>query len=141
MYNLIIAFSVIVVLATITTGVIMITDGKKIKIGGKTLTSASISLFILSIVSFSLMFIPQVVKAADSSIASGNGLGYLAAGISTGLACIGAGIAVATVGAAALGAMSEDPKVFGKTLIFVGLAEGIAIYGLIISIMILTNLG
>ncbi len=65
---------------------------------------------------------------------------YLAAGISTGLAAIGAGFAVASVGAAALGALSEDPKVFGKTLIYIGLAEGIAIYGLIISIMIITAL-
>lgn len=75
--------------------------------------------------------------ASDSS--SGDGMAYLAAALSTGLATIGAGIAVAVAGSAALGAISEDSKLLGKTLIFVGLAEGIAIYGLIISIMILNK--
>lgn len=67
------------------------------------------------------------------------GMAYLAAALSTGLATIGAGIAVAVAGSAALGAISEDSSLLGKTLIFVGLAEGIAIYGLIISIMILNK--
>jgi len=62
---------------------------------------------------------------------------YLAAALSTGLAALGAGIAVAYVGASAVGAISEKPEMTGRALIFVGLAEGIAIYGLIISIMIL----
>ncbi len=61
----------------------------------------------------------------------------LAAAISTGLACIGAGIGVASSGAAAVGAIAEKPEAFGRALIFVGLAEGIAIYGLIISFIIL----
>jgi V/A-type H+-transporting ATPase subunit K len=61
----------------------------------------------------------------------------LAAAISTGFGCLGAGIAVAYVGAAAVGAVGEKPEVAGRTLIFVGLAEGIAIYGLIIAIMVL----
>ena len=62
---------------------------------------------------------------------------FLAAGIATGLSALAGGIAVAYVGAAAVGAISEKPEVAGRTLIFVGLAEGIAIYGLIIAIMIL----
>jgi V/A-type H+-transporting ATPase subunit K len=62
---------------------------------------------------------------------------FLAAAISTGFGCLGAGIAVGYVGAAAVGAVGEKPEVAGRTLIFVGLAEGIAIYGLIIAIMIL----
>jgi V/A-type H+-transporting ATPase subunit K len=61
----------------------------------------------------------------------------LAAAISTGLACVGAGIAVASSGAAAVGAIAEKPESFGRSLIFVGLSEGIAIYGLIISFLIL----
>jgi V/A-type H+/Na+-transporting ATPase subunit K len=61
----------------------------------------------------------------------------LAAAISTGIACIGAGIAVASTGAAAIGAIAEKPESFGRSLIFVGMAEGIAIYGLIISFMVL----
>ena len=63
----------------------------------------------------------------------------LGAALSTGLAAIGAGIAVGIAGAAAIGAITEKPETLGRTLIFVGLAEGIAIYGLIISFMILTR--
>ena len=76
-------------------------------------------------------------EQTQSDSSSAEGMAYLAAALSTGLATIGAGIAVAVAGSAALGAISEDSKLLGKTLIFVGLAEGIAIYGLIISIMIM----
>jgi V/A-type H+-transporting ATPase subunit K len=62
---------------------------------------------------------------------------FASAAIAVGLGSIGAGLAVAFVGAAAVGAMSEKPEIAGKALIYVGLAEGIAIYGLIIAIMIL----
>lgn len=63
----------------------------------------------------------------------------MGAALATGLAAIGAGIAVGIAGAAAIGAITEKPETLGRTLIFVGLAEGIAIYGLIISFMILTR--
>ena len=67
------------------------------------------------------------------------GIAMIAAALSTGLACLGAGIAVALVASSAVGAISENPGLLGKTIIFAGLAEGIAIYGLIISIMILNQ--
>jgi V/A-type H+-transporting ATPase subunit K len=67
--------------------------------------------------------------------------GFIAAAASTGLGALGAAYAVSHVGAAALGAMGERPDLAGRALIFVGLAEGIAIYGLIVSIMILARLG
>lgn len=63
-----------------------------------------------------------------------------AAGV-VGIGSIGAGIAVAYVGSAALGAIGEKPDLFGRALIFVALAEGIAIYGVIIAMMILGRLG
>ncbi len=63
--------------------------------------------------------------------------GFLSAAISVGLGSIAAGIAVAYVGAAALGMVGERPELVGRSLIFVGLAEGIAIYGLILALMIL----
>ena len=66
---------------------------------------------------------------------------FIAAAISTGLGALGAGVAVGYVGAAAVGAMSEKPEIAGRALVFVGLAEGIAIYGLIIAIMILGKIG
>jgi V/A-type H+-transporting ATPase subunit K len=66
--------------------------------------------------------------------------GLVAAALSTALAALGAGFAVAKVGTAAIGALAEKPELFGRLLIFVGLAEGIAIYGLIVSILILNRL-
>lgn len=63
--------------------------------------------------------------------------GFIAAALAVGASSIGAGIAVALVGSAAMGAISEKPEMAGRALIFLGLAEGIAIYGLIVAIMIL----
>ena len=77
----------------------------------------------------------ETTLTAESARVASSGL--LAAAICTGVGSLGAGIAVAYVGAAALGAISEKPELAGRALIFVGLAEGIAIYGLIIAIMIL----
>ena len=66
--------------------------------------------------------------------------GLMAAALSTGLSALAAGFAVARVGAAAVGLLAEKPELFGRVLILVGLAEGIAIYGLIVSILILNRL-
>lgn len=66
--------------------------------------------------------------------------GFIAAALATGLSSLGAGIAVASVGSAAIGALAEKPELLGRTLILVGLAEGIAIYGLIVSILILNRI-
>lgn len=74
-------------------------------------------------------------SAKDNS----KGLGLLAAGLVTGLAGIGGGIAVAAGAPAAIAATSEDPKAFGKALIFVALGESIALYGVVISILILNK--
>jgi V/A-type H+-transporting ATPase subunit K len=81
-------------------------------------------------------------EAAASSIAGTNaqGLGFIAAALSAGLASLGAGIAVAAGAPAAIGAVSENAKNFGKAIIFVVLGEGIAIYGLLISILIIQKL-
>lgn len=91
----------------------------------------------------SIMMFGGNVHAAEAATASSSlatGLGYIAAALVTGLSCIGGGIAVASAASAALGAISEDSSVLGKSLIFVGLAEGVCLYGLIISFMILGKL-
>lgn len=75
----------------------------------------------------------EVAQVASST----EGWRYMAAALSTGLSCIGAGIAVASAASAALGALSEDSSIMGKALIFVALAESIALYGLLISFSIL----
>ena len=78
--------------------------------------------------------------AADAAASSSTGLGLIAMGLAVGLGGIGGGIAVGPSAAAAIGATSEDPKNFGKSIIFVALGEGIALYGLLISFMIMTRL-
>ena len=88
-----------------------------------------------------MMYGGNVQAAGDAGLSStAIGMGYLAAALVTGLSCIGGGIAVASAASAALGAISEDSSVLGKSLIFVGLAEGVCLYGLIISFMILGKL-
>lgn len=89
-----------------------------------------------------MLFAGAPVQAAEGAAAasSATGFGYLAAALSTGLSCVGGGIAVASAASAALGAISEDPSALGKSLIFVGLAEGVCLYGLIISFMIIGRL-
>lgn len=85
-------------------------------------------------------FVSAVGDATATAAATtgiGDGLKYIGAALSTGLASIGAGIGVGGGAPAAIGACSEDPKAFGKAMIFVVLGEGIAIYGLVISFLIL----
>ncbi|HOK41992.1 MAG TPA: ATP synthase subunit C [bacterium] len=88
-----------------------------------------------------------VLKAEETQIIDntkkdtiGLGIGLIGAAISISVSCIAAAYAVSSLGAAAIGAMSEKEELFGKFLIFIGLAEGIAIYGLIIAVLILNKL-
>ena len=94
----------------------------------------------------SLLFWWSPASAVESTSMAGGALipdtiswGFVAAALATGLSSLGAGIAVAGVGSAAIGAIAEKPEMLGRSLIIVGLAEGIAIYGLIISILILNR--
>ena len=110
----------------------------------RTLGVNTVFFFGTLLVAMAVMFSGQSVEAAETTAANAagiaTGLGYLAAALVTGLSCIGGGIAVASAASAALGALSEDSSILGKSLIFVGLAEGVCLYGLIISFMILGNL-
>ena len=107
-----------------------------------------VSVFSLCVLIFAVSA-ANVVMAADeigetpaesTEAGMGAGIGMLAAALATGLSCMGGGIAVASSASAAIGAISENPKVFGQALIFVALAEGVALYGLIISLQILAKL-
>ena len=77
------------------------------------------------------------VEAAAAAGGMAEGLKYVGAALAVGLSGIGGGIAVASSASAALGAISENDKAFGKALIFVGLAEGVALYGLIVALLLL----
>jgi len=82
----------------------------------------------------------QAASAPTKQVSdSVRGMGFIAAAIAVGLSCIAAGLAVGMSNAAAMGAVAERPELMGRALLFVGLAEGIAIYGLVIGIMILTK--
>lgn len=82
---------------------------------------------------------PVATKPAKTT-STGVGLGLLGAALATAGSSLGAGVALSGVGAAAIGAVTEKPGMFGLSLVYVGLAEGIAIYGIVISIMILGRL-
>ncbi|NLC93182.1 MAG: ATPase [Treponema sp.] len=75
--------------------------------------------------------------ATEVSAKSSSGVKYLAAALAVGLACIGGGMAVGKIGAAAMGAMSENAELSGKALPFVGLAEGICLWGMLVGVLIL----
>lgn len=116
--------------------------GEKNKKRYKKAIASNVFIFFGSIVIAGIMlFAGEPVHAAETAgAATATGFGYLAAALATGLSCVGGGIAVASAASAALGAISEDPSALGKSLIFVGLAEGVCLYGLIISFMILGKL-
>lgn len=80
---------------------------------------------------------PAMAAATGGEVSVGLGLALIGIGIPTALATIGAGIAVGPVGAASMAVLAEKPEIFGRTLIYLGLAEGIAIYGLVVSILLL----
>ena len=110
------------------------------KAGGKISLVAGLFLFFGTVVLADVWLFSGPVygaQAEDLTVTGQEGWRYLAAAISTGLSCIGAGVAVASAGSAAIGALSEDASVMGKALIFVALAESIALYGLLISFSIL----
>lgn len=93
------------------------------------------------------IFVPFGASAAGATTTAAaaasdfaRSMGFIAAALTTGLSCLGAGIAVASAAPAAIGAFSEDPKAFGKAIVFVGIGESIALFGVLISILILGKL-
>lgn len=77
--------------------------------------------------------------ASDASGTVDSGAAFIGAAIAVAASALGGGIAVAYTGSAALAALSEQPDLFGRAMVVVGLAEGIAIYGLIVAVLILGN--
>lgn len=114
--------------------------GKKKEGSVKASLALNILLFFGTLVVADMLLFSGHIYAADTgaaAAAAAEGWRYMAAALSTGLSCIGAGVAVASAASAAIGALSEDAGVMGKALIFVALAESIALYGLLISFSIL----
>lgn len=121
------------------TAAIIITLGSGCALKGKRVSNPRLVLSLVSGCTLVMLFAGSALAATDGTAASSSaaGMAYLGASLAAGLACIGAGIAVAVVGAAALGVVGEKPEMLGSTLIYLGLAEGIAIYGVIIALLIL----
>ena len=112
--------------------------GEKTKGRYKTALGVNVFLFFGTMIAAAAFMFSGNAFAAEETAAAG--MGYLSAALATGLSCLGGGIAVSAAASAALGAISEDSSILGKSLIFVGLAEGVCLYGLIISFMILGKL-
>ena len=135
MYSILILGSAITI--TVCAGFYFRSHGRGIN-GAKAksvVLGAMVFLFAMLCLSVIPVFAAETAGAAQAS--SADTYRYLGASLAIGLACIGAGIAVGYVGAAACGIIGEKPEMLGKTLIYLGLAEGIAVYGIVISILIL----
>ncbi len=79
----------------------------------------------------------DVPAQAENAKADAGSIKFIAAAIAVGLACIAGGMAVGKIGSAAMGAMSENAELSGKALPFVGLAEGICLWGFLVALLII----
>ena len=155
MTYVLIALPLIAIIASVFFPIRAVKKGKKAKTAFK---SQVIAFAAVAVLTFAIPMVASATTAAEDATPATtaaaseeataadtqdknfqNGMGLLAAGFVTAISGIGGGIAVAAAAPAAIGATSEDPKVFGKALIFVALGEGIALYGLLISILILNK--
>ena len=108
--------------------------------GSKVLVAVNVIVLgsVLALLVSALNAAPAAADGTTTTTPAGlGGTALIAAAIAVAGSSIGAAIAVAYTGAAALAAMSERPEMFGRAMVVVGLAEGIAIYGLIISIILI----
>jgi len=138
-----IALMVLPVAATLGAGIWLELKPRRVPAGwlkGGLLANAT--LFGLGLAGVMLLGVQEVLAAEPAAaslteISLGKGLALIGIGLPTALAAIGAGIALGPVGSASLAVIAEKPEMFGRTLIYMGLAEGIAIYGLVMSILLL----
>jgi V/A-type H+-transporting ATPase subunit K len=95
--------------------------------------------FLILFAASSVMVFSQTSSQAnEAESASGTAAWrYIAAALAVGISCIAGGIAVGQIGAAAMGAMSENPELSGKALPYAGLAEGICLWGFLVALLIL----
>jgi V/A-type H+-transporting ATPase subunit K len=134
------------IVGIIATGIVMEMQPAKVaKPWFKPTIGTNLVVFVAAQAALIFMGVNEVMAApavaeAGGEISIGLGLGIIGVGIPTALSTIGAGIAVGPIGAASLAVLAEKPEIFGRTLIYLGLAEGIAIYGLVMSILLLDRI-
>lgn len=109
----------------------------------KKIIFALLSLLVFGLASLSAQEAPAApatetaVESAAPQESNVSGIKYIAAGLAVGIACLAGGLAVGKIGAAAMGAMSENAELSGKALPFVGLAEGICLWGFLVALLII----
>lgn len=141
-------FGPLVVIGLISLPIIPIMSGKVTAKNAKYRVLTQVSLFAATFILVLVFQINGVMAQASEAVAEttgfngsiAQGLGFIAAAVATSASALGAGFAVAAAAPAAIGAISENTDNFGKAMIFVALAEGVAIYGLLISILIINKL-
>ena len=115
-------------------------QGEKNKKRGKRALAGNLVTFAAVAVFASVFIFSGSAYAAEGTAGVSDfaaAMAFLGAGLVTGLSCVGTGIAVGSAASAAIGAISENEGIMGKALVFVAMAEGIAIYGLLVSFMLL----
>ena len=148
MLTLLEVFGPVLIIALITLPIIPVLSGKVNAQNAKFRVLTQVSLFAATFLGVMIFQVNGLVAQAAETTSTvtgfvgsnAQGMGFLAAAIATSASAIGAGIAVASAAPAAIGAISENSENFGKAMIFVALAEGVAIYGLLISILIINKL-
>lgn len=141
------AVAPLLVIVLISLPVIPVLSGKVSAKNAKFRVLTQISLFAAAFLGVLIFQVNGLVAQAAETVevtgitgTNAQGLGFIAAAIVTSASALGAGFAVAAAAPAAIGAISENSENFGKAMIFVALAEGVAIYGLLISILIINKL-
>lgn len=141
------AVAPLIIIILISLPIIPVLSGKVDAKNAKFRVWTQISLFAAAFLGVLIFQVNGLVAhAAEEVVVTGiagtdaQGMGFIAAAIVTSASCLGAGFAVAAAAPAAIGAISENSDNFGKAMIFVALAEGVAIYGLLISILIIGKL-
>jgi V/A-type H+-transporting ATPase subunit K len=141
--NGLIALTIAPVAAALIAGVWLTLRPRRLPVGwARGSMVANLLVFGLGLAGIMLLGVQEVLAVepaagAAGEISLGQGLALLGIGLPTGLAAIGAAIALGPIGSASLAVVAEKPEMFGRTLIYIGLAEGIAIYGLVMSILLL----
>ena len=143
MYYLL-AMVTLIVVGTIAAGLYLTLEPISVKTGKRIKQSifVNIAIFVVAIIALMVLGVQDVMAQVEAAggikeVSLGLGLALVGIGLPTAGAAIAAGIAVGPVASAAMAVIVEKPELFGRSLVYLGLAEGIAIYGLVMSILLL----
>jgi len=155
MHSFIIGFMSLIVLGIIGTGLVM-EFSPSFRNGSyrtwfKPALVTNLLLFVGAMIALGILGGQEAMAAASAAAdagpafvqhqaTAGMGLELIGVAVPTAVATVGAGLAVGQIGSASLAVVAEKPEMFGRTLIYLGLAEGIAIYGLVMSILLMGKL-